>query len=153
MGKRSQHSRHLIRMALLFALGISVFLVLRHVLMPEDFGVYGHYRAGAIDDNRVRPTSYAGQNACLACHDDVGEDRAKGRHARLSCEGCHGPLASHASDPATHAARRPDPRATCLRCHSADPARPAKQPQIDVPEHAATGPCTECHKPHQPGLS
>lgn len=152
MGKRLQHARHLIRMALLFAAGIAAFLVARQALMPAGFGEFGHYRAGAIHDNTLRAASYAGQAACAACHDEVVATRAAGRHARLSCEGCHGPLAAHAGDPTAATAPRPDPRLICLRCHARDRARPQWLPQVVVADHSAEGPCTECHTPHQPGL-
>jgi hypothetical protein len=145
--------KHLIRLAALFLFGLMAFLVVRALMMPVGFGVFGHYRAGALDDNRTRPVRYAGQAACLDCHADAAEARAGGGHARVSCESCHGPLAGHAAEPDTTAARRPDPRLTCLRCHSSNPARPRRQPQIVVKDHAEEGPCTACHQPHRPGVA
>ena len=41
---------HLFRMAGLFGVGLLVFVVLRGVLIPADFGDLGHYRASALDD-------------------------------------------------------------------------------------------------------
>lgn len=146
-------ARHLVRLALLILGGLVIFLLVRAALMPVGFGVLGHYRVGAIEDNRLKAVSYAGQKACVECHSDVGETRATGRHAKLSCEGCHGPLAKHAEDPGTAAATKPNPRTICLRCHASNRSRPKFIPQIVVADHADDGPCTACHQPHRPGLS
>jgi hypothetical protein len=153
MPARFDDFRHLLRLLLLFLAGLAAFLLLRAVLMPPGFGDFGHYRAGALDDNRLRPVTFAGQRACLDCHGDVGETRAGGRHERLSCEGCHGAMASHASDPTGVAAARPDPRSVCLRCHARNRSRPASFPQIVVDEHAGDASCADCHRPHHPGIS
>ena len=78
---------HLVRMAGLFAVGISAFLVLRAVMVPAGFGVYGHFRAGALDDDRARPVRYAGHAACEDCHADVVEARQGSRHAQHRLRG------------------------------------------------------------------
>jgi hypothetical protein len=41
-------------MAGLFAVGLTAFLLLRWLMVPEGFGELGHYRVGAIADNRAR---------------------------------------------------------------------------------------------------
>jgi hypothetical protein len=148
-----EDSRHLVRMAGLFAVGIVVFLVLQQMLVPPGFGRDGHYRPAALDDNRARPIRYAGRAACADCHADVVEARRGGRHEGIGCEACHGPLAAHAASPGDVVPRLPDGRAVCLRCHLANMARPASFPQITVPEHSESGLCTECHQAHSPGLS
>lgn len=143
---------HLIRLAALFAAGTALFLVARHHFVPSDFGVHGFYRAGALADIRARPIAYAGQAACVECHGEVGERRATGGHARVSCESCHGPLAAHASGDGPEP-RRPEGRLICIRCHAANRSKPAAFPQIVPSDHAGDGPCIECHKPHAPGIS
>ncbi len=153
MGGRFDDYKHLIRLGLLFAAGIVLFLAIRAWAMPPDFGKYGHYRPGALDDIRQRPITFAGQKACVECHSDVAETRAPGRHARISCESCHGAQGQHAADPGAAAATKPDPRTVCLRCHVALRARPKTQPQIVVSDHAGDASCSECHKPHQPSVS
>jgi len=145
-------SAHLIRVAALFALGITLFLIARAFLLPSDFGRYGQYRAGALDDARARPIAYAGQVACVECHSDVGDERKAGSHAHVACESCHGPLARHASGDDTTTPARPDGRTTCMRCHLASPSKPAAFPQIVLKDHADEGPCIACHKPHAPKL-
>ncbi len=147
---------HLVRMASLFAVGIGAFLVLQYAFVPAGFGRYGHYRPGALDDNRdpaKHPVHYAGRAACEDCHGDVVEARKGSRHERIGCEACHGPSARHASNPTEVKPTRPDPRAVCIRCHSASASRPKAFPQVVVAEHADEGPCTSCHKAHAPKIS
>ncbi len=143
---------HLVRVAVLFLIGIGVFFAARAMFVPKDFGRYGHYRASALDDNRARPISFAGQAACIECHSDVQEARQVARHAKLSCESCHGPLAAHASGDIPKPAR-PEGRAICIGCHTANKSRPRAFPQVVISEHAGDGPCIECHKPHVPKIS
>lgn len=149
-GGRFGHGGHLVRVAALFAAGIGSFFALRAVFVPAGFGVYGHYRAGAIDDSRARPIAFAGRAACVECHSDVPEAARGGPHAAIRCEACHGPLAGHASDPTATSAVRPDPGVLCARCHAANVARPARFPQVEVAEHAGGEACTACHPAHNP---
>lgn len=147
---------HLVRMASLFAVGIGVFLVLQYVFVPPGFGQYGHYRAGALDDNRdavKHPARYAGRTACEDCHADVVEARKGSRHEKIGCEACHGPAARHTSNPSDIKPIKPDPRAVCIRCHSASASRPKAFPQVVVSDHAPEGACTACHKAHAPKMS
>jgi hypothetical protein len=143
---------HLARVAALAVGGIVVFLVLQQLLVPAGFGVYGHYRAGALDDNRAHALAFAGQGACQECHTEEASVRKAGAHAGVACEACHGPLARHADDPEQKPAK-PDGRDLCLACHTANVARPAKFPQIEPREHAESGLCTECHQAHNPGIA
>jgi hypothetical protein len=147
------HRDHLVRMAVLFLVGIGVFLALKAIFTPAGFGLYGHYRAGALDENRARPAVYGGRTACVECHSDVPETAKGGRHAGIRCEACHGPLAAHAADPGEHQAVRPDSKVLCVRCHAPNVARPARFPQVDAKEHAGEEACTTCHAAHQPGQS
>jgi len=145
---RFRDYEHLLRPAGLALLGLVGFLVLRGVLVPDDFGRYGHYRASALDENRGEPVVFAGQDACLACHED---GRKGGKHAGVRCEACHGALARHAEadDPAAAKPTPPDAQ-LCLVCHLANVAKPASFPQIDLEEHAEAGSCLTCHGAHDP---
>ena len=117
---------HLVRMAGLFVLGILLFLGGRSFFVPKDFGVYGHYRAGALDDARARPIKFAGQATCVECHANIGDLRKTTRHAKVSCESCHGPLASHAAltrMPETPNAPRRPLRISSAKTRSRSPPR------------------------------
>jgi hypothetical protein len=150
MGDRFGHKGHLVRVGALFLGGLALFLVIQALFVPKGFGVYGHYRAGALDDNRGRRVVYAGRAACGDCHGDVAETLSGGHHKGVHCEACHGPLARHAEDPSTQEAVKPDSRALCPRCHQANVARPARFPQVEVSEHSGGEACTTCHAVHDP---
>lgn len=154
MGGRFRDYEHVLRMLALFAVGVAAFLAVRSWLVPHDFGVYGHYRAAALEENRSRPIRFAGRGTCTECHDDIVASRKGSRHERIACESCHGALAAHASGE-EGAARpvKPDPRVTCIRCHDTRAGTPVAFPQVDVRDHAPQGPCTECHQPHHPAIS
>jgi hypothetical protein len=153
LGGRFKDVEHLVRVAALFLGGLLLFLVLKAALVPETFGRYGHYRAGALDDARARPVAFAGGGACADCHGDALEALKQGKHAGVRCEACHGPLAAHAQaeDPAAAKPQRPTAE-LCPVCHAANVAKPAGFPQVQVKEHAEPGTCLECHKAHQPGV-
>ncbi|HET8644213.1 MAG TPA: cytochrome c3 family protein [Vicinamibacteria bacterium] len=144
-------AEHLVRVLLLFAAGLVAFLGLQQLLVPEGFGLYGHYRAGALDDNRARPAAFAGRAACADCHEAEPAALGRGKHAAVGCEACHGALARHAQAPDELTPVRPDPAALCLRCHARASGRSASFPQIDPADHAGEARCTECHSPHDPG--
>jgi hypothetical protein len=153
MSPRLRDWEHLARVAGLFLAGFVLFLVLKAIFVPAGFGVYGHFRAGALDDNRGRALSFAGQTACAECHSDVVDVRKTGKHASVSCEACHGAHAAHAADHSAAAGRRPDAATVCLVCHTANVAKPRGFPAIVVEEHAGTESCLTCHTPHDPGTA
>lgn len=140
---------HLLRLAALFAVGVAMFAGLRAMLVPDDYGLTGPYRAGAVTENRARPVVFAGQVACVECHSDVADVRRSNAHALISCESCHGALAAHAADPSV-AALRPDPRATCAVCHLPNASKPAGFKTVDFADHAGGEACTTCHAAHAP---
>ncbi len=150
MPSRWRDYEHLLRMAGLFAVGTTVFLIAQAVLVPADFGQVGHYRTGALDANRARPPAFAGQAACVDCHPDVVEARAANQHKGVRCEACHGPLAKHAFEGAKVV--RPDAATLCVKCHGANPARPAWFPQVNAAEHSGGEVCTTCHAAHAPRI-
>jgi hypothetical protein len=152
MNKLFGHTEHLFRVAGLFVFGLLAFAVVRSLLIPEGFGRFGHYRAGALDDARAHEAVYAGRAACVECHGDAAEAAKGGGHARVRCEACHGPLAAHARDPTEHKAVKPDAAALCSRCHQENVARPAGFPQKDAAEHSGGESCVTCHVAHRPGM-
>jgi predicted CXXCH cytochrome family protein len=152
MGNRFKDWEHVLKVAGLFVVAIVVFAILKTFSVPGDFGTYGHFRTGAISDNTRKALVYAGQTACVDCHAEVVETRKEHHHAAVTCEACHGPLASHASDPIKVRAQKPDGRTLCLTCHTTNVAKPQSFPQINPQEHAPEGSCLDCHDPHNPEL-
>jgi Cytochrome c554 and c-prime len=150
MNRFVKDKEHLVRMAALFAAGVVVFLILQAVLVPKGFGVYGHYRAGALADNRVRVPRFAGRTACIECHTDERDAWKGGKHAGVACEACHGALAKHAEDPSSSKVVKPDPKTICFTCHLTNVAKPKKFPQMDPKNHFDGGACNSCHAPHAP---
>jgi hypothetical protein len=150
MSELFKDKEHLIRMAGLFVVGLAGFVLARGALVPADFGRYGHYRAGALDDNRGRPLHFAGRAACADCHDDVVRARTGSKHAAVGCEACHGALADHAADPGSVTPARPDAKTVCFVCHLPNVAKPRGFPQVDPREHGDSAPCNTCHQPHHP---
>ena len=142
---------HLLRLATLFVVGIALFLGVRTLLVPDDYGLLGPYRASALTQNRTKPIAFAGQVACVDCHTDVAELRTGNAHERISCESCHGALAAHAADPAV-AVARPDGRKTCAVCHVPDRSKPSGFKTVNFAEHAGDASCVSCHVPHAPRL-
>ena len=143
---------HVLRVVALFGAGFIAFVILRHFLVPPGFGVYGFYRAGALDDARARPISYAGRDTCAVCHGEVVESQLASKHARVGCESCHGPLAKHAAGEFDPKPKALDPRLLCLTCHTKLAGKPDGFPQVDAAEHAGDAECTACHQPHRPKI-
>jgi len=145
-------SAHLIRLAGVFLFGAVVFVAVRAAVIPKSFGQYGPYRGDALREIMARPVAYAGHEVCEGCHPDVAETKAKGVHAHVNCEACHGPQAKHAEDPGTVKPVLPDVAKLCVRCHSENIAKPNGFPQVNVKEHADGQACNTCHQPHSPAF-
>ena len=150
MRKMFQHREHFVRLVALAIGGIVVFLVVRGLAIPKDFGLYGHFRPGAIEDNAKRPMKFAGRKACADCHSDVVDLKATGRHAKIGCETCHWAQAEHVA--AQNAGKDSKPKlpevpALCLDCHRLLIGRAKVVPMIDPKTHNAGKSCKECHKP------
>jgi len=147
-----RNTEHLIRVVLLLALGLVAFLVVRRAVVPAEFGKYGHFRPGSLDDIRAHPVKFAGHDACEACHSDEAGVKSKGKHATVACEACHGPLARHAEDPTALKPQLPDTAVLCVRCHEANSGKPKTFPQVVSADHAGSVACNTCHKPHTPKM-
>jgi cytochrome c554/c'-like protein len=145
-------ANHLLRLAAVFAAGFVIFIVLRGFLVPKSFGQYGHFRGDALAEIKSQPLHYAGHGTCETCHSDVLEQKVKGKHVRVNCEACHGPLAKHADDPGGTAPEKLDTAKLCVRCHEANTAKPKWFPQVVSADHSAGLACSECHKPHDPAI-
>lgn len=151
MSRPLGHALHLFRMAGLFAAGIAAFLIARHVLVPDGFGALGHFRAGALDDNREKKPVFAGRAACADCHSDEPERLKGGPHEGVGCEACHGALGAHAAAETDVKPAKPDAGKLCLVCHRQSVSTPASFKQVDPKEHGdGSGTCGGCHDPHAP---
>lgn len=141
----------LTRLTIAFAIFISLFLLLRHFLVPDTFGQYGHYRGASLEDNAAVEIHYAGQKACLECHQDIEDLKIQDVHSDIHCEICHGPGQKHVISGEASDILIPSGREFCGSCHSMNAARPKDAVfQVDLAEHNIGENCTECHNPHQP---
>ena len=147
-----RNAGHLIRPALVLLAGLGVFLIIRAIVVPKDFGKYGHYRPGALD--MVRPAQFPTRARASASCATKKKTRpmAAGKHAGVRCEACHGPLAKHADDPEANVPKLPDVANLCRRCHEKDAAKPKGFPQVDTVAHSQGMLCNTCHQPHNPHL-
>ncbi len=137
----------ILRLVLLTLIIVGSYLVARAFLTPQSFREYGWYRGAALGEIAARTPVFAGKQACDKCHSDILRKFAADAHQMLSCEACHGVSREHADNP-----KIPPDKATshyCLRCHEANPTRPAWFKQIVIKDHYS-GECIECHLPHQP---
>ena len=176
MGDRFGHAQHVFRVGVVLGVGLVAFLIARSAAIPSDFGVFGYYRAGALDDNRALPIVHAGRTACVECHDGIYDppeldvevparlvaatkplDPARdNKHFKLNCEACHGPLQKHVADEdKAIAVPKVASDHLCLGCHRKVAGRPGFQPQVVPAVHSNDvgkddNGCAGCHKPHWP---
>lgn len=138
------------RLLLLLIILITAFVLIRSVLVPDDFGQYGHFRASALGEIMSQNVQYAGQKACSDCHSDMVELKDTGYHKTVACEVCHGPAAAHIDDVETVKLAAPRERDYCPLCHEYLPSRPTGFPQIVTASHNPMKACITCHNPHSP---
>jgi hypothetical protein len=139
-----------VRLTIIFAIGITALIMVRQRFVPESFGEIGHYRADAIGAVASQGIRYAGWQACVACHPEEAEQKQGSYHRVLSCETCHGAAYAHTEDPSEELPLVPRKRGACLYCHSYLPSRPTGFPQIIELQHNPMEPCINCHDPHDP---
>ena len=142
---------HIKRLILVFAIFIGVFLTVRHFLVPDTFGEYGHYRGDALLDNAKLEIHYSGQQACFECHQDIEDLKVQDVHSEIHCETCHGPGQKHVQSSDTSDIMIPAGREFCGLCHAKNAAKSEDAVfQVDLKEHNVDKNCIECHNPHQP---
>jgi hypothetical protein len=125
-------------------------IVARSLLIPPDFGKYGHYRSSAVQEIISKEIHYAGHEVCIECHDDVVDVKNEGYHKQVACEVCHGPATIHVEEDEAVELRLPRGRGYCPLCHEYLPSRPTGFPQIVAASHNPLKPCINCHDPHDP---
>jgi hypothetical protein len=138
------------RLSVLILVLVILFIILQYLLVPPDFGKYGHFRASAVNEIISQNIHYAGAEACGECHDDIKENKTKGYHRNISCEVCHGSGYAHTQDPSEVVLEAPRERGYCPLCHEYLPSRPTGFPQIVSASHNPMKPCIICHEPHDP---
>jgi hypothetical protein len=138
------------RLVIIIIILFLLFIFIRPLFIPDDFGIYGHFRASAVDEIVALEIKYAGQETCFDCHDDVMETKYDGYHKNVACEVCHGPGSAHTEDPEAAQLIAPTGRGYCTLCHEYLPSRPTGFPQIVAAAHNPNEPCIGCHDPHDP---
>jgi hypothetical protein len=153
-----EHARHVFRVLLVLLVGIVVFVIGRSFLVPKSFGMYGSYRFDNVAEQAgARPPLHGGAASCAGCHENRAKPIAAGKHAKVSCEVCHGPLGRHVKD-GKAVAKMPVDRSVrlCANCHRKIDGRPARFPQVVIEKHVEGGlgekGCLDCHDPHSPKL-
>jgi len=109
------------------------------------------------------PNLYAGTEACVTCHDEIGTIHDKGPHAKTElskngpafkgCEGCHGPGKAHAESGGDTAKissfknlSKAESTRICLDCHQ----QKEEHANFVRSQHARNGVgCVDCHSPHK----
>jgi len=139
------------RLIPLFVIFIGLFLVIRHLLVPDTFGQYGHYRGDALIDNASMEPVHATREACYDCHSDIREKLENDLHGELSCLICHGPGLVHIDNPEAQNIDKKGDREFCGKCHQFNAARSLEVIyQVDIAtHHTEKENCIECHNPHE----
>ncbi len=137
-------------------------LVIKRLLLPKSFGVYGPYRADAIAEAALVPVRHGTNASCLKCHPYEEKTHKKGRHQTISCEFCHGPFADHITDGKKSGPlpvkKGKEITTLCLRCHNTEIKARHEEviKTVAMPDHLKdqkvklTHNCNQCHHVHAP---
>jgi len=71
---------------------------IRQLLLPDTFGIVGHYRAGSLKDILNLKQVYQSKDACAQCHEENYNIHEKDVHYGAQCENCHGPSNIHIAE-------------------------------------------------------
>jgi len=139
-----------------------VGLLVKQLLLPKSFGVYGYYRADAITESAAVPIRHGTNESCFDCHKYEAAIHKKGWHKTISCEFCHGTYADHVDKGKKIAALpvKKDKEITtlCLRCHNTEITARSEEviKTVAMPDHLEkqkvklTHNCNQCHHVHAP---
>jgi hypothetical protein len=123
------------------------------IVVPWVYGEYGFHPEENARSWAALTPQYADAIVCARCHEAQYATWQGERHASVTCESCHGPLAEHAAtapveaEPGSLGLTTPD-EDLCVICHEKSPAKPAAFAQVDLAEHYAGGRCLNCHDSH-----
>lgn len=159
---KSSPKAHIIRIGLTLAGLMILGTILRSVFLPDEFGKYGHYRPGAMEDEANREARNMANESCFDCHPLIRKLHVAGVHKDILCEVCHGAFASHVQSDAVIATmpviRGEEIRPLCLRCHNEviQAHVPESLKMVALPKHLEDRKvrthhvCNQCHHVHAP---
>ena len=133
-----------------FVVFVGIFILIQRFLTPDSFGKYGHYRANAIDDNKISTSYYKGEEKCTSCHQEVYDLKSEDVHDGVSCESCHVPKIDISTECEVMPPKVEGDLKLCAQCHETNFGRLKKAPQLDFKEHEEGQNCIECHNVHAP---
>lgn len=157
-----RYNTHVKRIIVVFILIAAILYPAKWLLIPDSFGIHGHYRADSIEEEAAIKPRHMTNVSCLSCHEYEYENHKKGLHKAVSCEFCHGPYADHVENDVKVAAlpvkEGKKINVLCLRCHNkAIQARPGEVVKtIVMPDHvkdqeiSLENTCNQCHYVHAP---
>lgn len=158
-----KYYNHIIRFSIVLIIIIIGFFVVRSVMVPESFGIYGTYTYGYhrgksdIEQKSIYAL-FQGSDKCKKCHTEEFDLCQNGDHTTLTCETCHGNWKAHNNNTKEQVIKDKSVEA-CMLCHQHLQARPAEFPQITgFTKHLADQDlefekgmlCLDCHDPHEP---
>ena len=152
------HTKHLYRAFILIVLALLGAMVVRGFLIPNSFGINGHYREDNITEQMDQQMKFGDSEDCVKCHEEQFKELKSDKHENLSCEGCHDTLLSHVKkDEKVSDMLIDKSKKLCLKCHEFLISRPKTFPQIELKKHLsdqgaedAKAVCFDCHSPHLP---
>ena len=159
---KSSPKVHVVRIVLTLVGVMIAGTVARQVLLPDEFGKYGHYRPGAEADEANRQARIMTSESCFDCHPLIKKIHVDGVHKTVLCEVCHGAYADHVKDDVVFAAmpvvRGEDIKPLCVKCHNKiiQAMPPESIKLVAFPEHLEEKKvrthhiCNQCHHVHAP---
>ncbi|MCG8568482.1 MAG: hypothetical protein MI747_25715 [Desulfobacterales bacterium] len=156
------YSQRLILVSIVLLAAAGAGLLVKMLLTPSSFGIYGPYRADAIIESASVPIRHGTTASCAQCHAWEADAHYMGLHKSISCEFCHGTLGDHVADGKKIAVlpvkTGEEITTLCLRCHNTEiKARDeAVIKTVALPQHLTdqkvkpTHTCNQCHYVHAP---
>lgn len=137
-------------------------LLFKKLFIPDSFGLYGSYRADAIEEAVNVPIRHMTNTSCFKCHPYEAKIHKTGHHQTISCEFCHGTYSDHIKDNKKigilPVKKEKEITTLCLRCHNTE-IKARKEEVIKtvaLPNHLKdqdvklTHNCNQCHHVHAP---
>jgi hypothetical protein len=142
-----------LRAALALIAILAVACVALAVVVPWIYDEYGYHPEVNARSWAALTPRYADAVLCQRCHEAQYTPWQDSKHATVTCESCHGPLAQHAATapeaapPGSSGIEKPAAM-LCAACHGRGPGKPDGFATVDLAAHYAGGTCTGCHDSH-----